>query len=119
MEDANPVLCARCDVALKLSTDPNSDLMVSCPVCGESDSLDNALKESGEYFAHKFIRAALRGAASAQLDPLTFKHGPEAYYRFIRRQVDDDAELRPLSPLARRRAFPDAVPHHSIRKSLG
>ena len=97
MNDANPVRCARCDVPLKLSTDRNSELMVSCPVCGESDTLDDALKESGEYFAHKFIRVALRGAASAQSGPLTFDHAPEFHDRFDRQHGDDDA---PVSYLA-------------------
>jgi hypothetical protein len=76
-----PVLCARCNVRVELPADPNPETIVACPVCGESDTLENVLRESGQYLAHKLFSDTLRGAIS-QSSALTIKEGPKINFRF-------------------------------------
>jgi hypothetical protein len=82
MSETRPVLCARCHVRVELPADSNPETKVSCPVCGESDTLENVLRESGQYLAHKLLSETLRNAIS-QSSALTFKEGPEVHFRFI------------------------------------
>ena len=50
MSNAYPALCAKCRVSVKVWDD-----QVTCPICGASDSIENALRECFEQLAQEQI----------------------------------------------------------------
>jgi hypothetical protein len=61
-------------------------MMAVCPTCGESDTVENAVGEAGDYLAEKIAREALapfENMASSPSMKVTVTHSPERSYRFI------------------------------------
>lgn len=87
MPEANIILCARCKVPIKGSGDPETDAIVTCPICGETDSLENALREASEYMADKVVHGSLdamfAGLKGSPNIKVTTNPLPERGYRFI------------------------------------
>jgi hypothetical protein len=82
MGENRTLLCGRCNVRLDVPADAGDDSIVSCPACGESDTLKNALREAGEHFAHKLLSRMLRGADSESSAPGA-EPRPALYFRFV------------------------------------
>lgn len=83
-----PAKCARCDVPLKGPPDPKSDDRLACPVCGESDSFENVMRETAEYVVQKMSEALGDGLGdiarkSGGAIKVTANHRPHRNYRFI------------------------------------
>lgn len=47
--DSSRLLCARCRVPAKGITNSDDQIMIVCPNCGESDTLENATREAAQY----------------------------------------------------------------------
>jgi hypothetical protein len=43
-------LCSKCKVSVHVGVDASSRIVVCCPVCGESDTLENALLQARQHF---------------------------------------------------------------------
>jgi len=82
MVEDRALLCGRCRVRLDVPADADDNSIVSCPACGESDTLKNALREAGEHFAHKLLSRMLRGAES-ELSAPEAEHRPPLHFRFV------------------------------------
>ena len=87
MSDIQPVLCAKCRVPIKGPAKPDPDSVLSCPVCGESDTFDNIkgelAQQAKEHLAKHFQAAmgkAARGSKSLKYTPGAI---PKRTYRFV------------------------------------
>ena len=69
------LLCGRCRVPVALDQS-GAEIIVRCPECGESDTLEAARREAGQHSAHKLIQRAL------YRDPIE-QQQPELAFRFI------------------------------------
>ena len=78
MDGDKSLLCGRCHVGLEVSANAYDDRIVRCPMCGETDTLSNALREAGQHVAHKLLSGMLRGAFSG----LATKQ-PALHFRFV------------------------------------
>jgi hypothetical protein len=83
--ESRALMCARCRVGLKCCGDSDSDAVVTCPICGESDTLENAIRESTEHFVdeqvHQMLGNTLRVGGAIQYIP---NQRADRIYRFIR-----------------------------------
>lgn len=80
MGETMTVLCGRCHVAVEQRVNPDGQVMVVCPTCGQSDTLENAAREAGEYLTDKLMR---QGMAGLDMPGITITHPPQRAYRFI------------------------------------
>ncbi len=71
MPDSSPLYCGRCLVAVTLMIDASWVSTVRCPSCAETDSLENAFRESDAYLC-----AYISGDLTRETDP-------PRRYRFI------------------------------------
>jgi NAD-dependent SIR2 family protein deacetylase len=86
MGETKTILCGRCHVAVEERTNPDGQVLAVCPTCGESDTVENAVGEAGDYFADKVAREALAGFENIPSSPfmkVTVTHSTERSYRFI------------------------------------
>ena len=86
MGETKTILCGRCHIAVEERANPDGEMMAVCPTCGESDTIENAVGEAGDYFADKVAREALAGFENIPSSPfmkVTVTHSPERAYRFI------------------------------------
>ena len=83
VEAAKRLLCGRCRVRLDISAYGLDGPMVRCPTCGESDTVENALREAGQHVAHTLLSSMLRGAVSGSSMPAR----APLHFRFI--ECDD------------------------------
>jgi hypothetical protein len=67
------LLCGRCGVAVTSSIE-GPTIFVCCPVCGESDTLENARREAGRHTAHQLLQLMLRAHLGK---------GPALHFRFV------------------------------------
>ncbi len=58
-----PAKCAKCDLPLQGPANPQSHDMLSCPACGESDNLENVMREISDH-----ARETAKNAISAVVD---------------------------------------------------
>lgn len=80
MGENKTVLCGGCHVALEDRANPDGQMMAVCPTCGESDTVENAVGEAGDYFADKVAREALAPFANIADSPfmkVTVTQSPE------------------------------------------
>ena len=77
-DDSTVILCGRCRVAVTSST-AGLAIFVFCPVCGESDTLENARREAGQHTAHQLLQLMLRAP---------IKKGPMLHFRFVEESGD-------------------------------
>lgn len=88
MTESMKFKCAKCDAPLQGNgVEPKPGDIISCPDCGESDTLENVLSEIGEYASDHFagkLSADLRKIASGSKF-LQFSEGnrPKKVYRFV------------------------------------
>ena len=61
------VLCARCNVPLEGGADANGSDILSCPACGQHDTVDNVTSEVGKYLAEKMFADMLRSVTHESL----------------------------------------------------
>lgn len=85
MTETKQVLCGYCRVNIEERTDPNGQIMAVCPSCGNADTLNNAIREAGEYFTDKLMREAFSPDRfpKSNFVTVTVTHDPERQYRFI------------------------------------
>jgi hypothetical protein len=86
MGETKAILCGRCHVAVEERANPDGQMMAVCASCGESDTVENAVGEAGDYLAEKVARDALAGFENMPSSPymkVTVAHSPERTYRFI------------------------------------
>jgi predicted RNA-binding Zn-ribbon protein involved in translation (DUF1610 family) len=79
------VLCGHCHINVEERTEADGQVMAVCPQCGNTDTLDNAIREATEYFAEKTVGEMLSPLANSSNDfvKVTVTHSPERTYRFI------------------------------------
>ncbi|HZZ60333.1 MAG TPA: hypothetical protein VFE63_04050 [Roseiarcus sp.] len=86
-EEKQLILCGRCRRPVELSAPSGQATIVSCPTCGQSDTLEEARREAAQHTAHRVLSAMLSG--------LRAKDQPELYFRFVEsgdRQADSRGE---------------------------
>lgn len=88
MTDSMKFKCAKCNVPLQGSgVEPKAGDIISCPACGESDTLENVLSEVGEYmrdhFASKLATDFRKAARGSKFLKFREGHRPKKVYRFI------------------------------------
>lgn len=86
MTDIRNVKCGQCKVALEVVTEPHGKI-ARCPRCGTSDTLDNVIREVGEYakeqaaqHLEKKMASIARGSKFMKFTPA---HRPKKRHRFI------------------------------------
>jgi hypothetical protein len=70
--EAQQILCGRCKVPIGVSDSSSWEPTVTCPICGQSGTLEEARREAGQHAAHRLL--------SRMLDVLD---RPELSFRFI------------------------------------
>jgi hypothetical protein len=86
MSETKQVLCGQCHVNVEQGTDPNGQETATCPQCGRTDTLENAIREATEYFTDKLTRemlSPLDSIPSNDFVKVTVTYEPERIYRFI------------------------------------
>jgi hypothetical protein len=85
MSDSCPLLCSLCRIQAKGILDDDNEVIVTCPSCGATNTLENAALEAAKYVANKEIdkmfRDALSGSRIMQYIP---NPTPDPIPRFIR-----------------------------------
>ena len=74
------IKCAKCGGPIEGPSDAKADTIVSCPVCGISDTKENVERETADYItrqASDALGAKLEGIASGY-KWMTYKKGPRA-----------------------------------------
>lgn len=94
MTTTHQIKCAKCNVPIEGPSDAKADSMVSCPVCGSSDTKENVEREAADYVTRQAadaLDAKMRGIASAH-KWMTYEQGTRDHkaYRFV---VDYRPEL--------------------------
>jgi len=69
------ILCSKCKVRVHVRVDASSRTIVCCPVCGESDTLENALLQARQHFLQSPL------AHLARFEEPAFKTRPEVLFR--------------------------------------
>lgn len=87
MADIEKVKCAACNVPLQgRAVDVDSQIIFSCPSCGNGDTEENVMREIGEQARDKVADeiAASFERATRSSKTVTFKKGsrPKKVYRF-------------------------------------
>lgn len=88
MTTTKQVKCALCNVELEgPSPDTDPQGMYSCPLCGNGDTMENVVREIGEYTASKMadrlavgFEQAVHGSKSVAFRK---ENRPQKIYRFI------------------------------------
>ncbi|MFZ5680746.1 MAG: hypothetical protein EKK35_06345 [Bradyrhizobiaceae bacterium] len=60
-----PILCSKCETQVNIVPDPKPQDLVTCPVCGDSDTFENVKRSLGEQateWAQKKLRATFSGS---------------------------------------------------------
>jgi uncharacterized paraquat-inducible protein A len=73
-EELEPILCGRCGIAVQVTASSRGEERVSCPRCGETDTLDDARREASRHTAHRVLSAMLSGMGTDR---------PELAFRFV------------------------------------
>ena len=88
-----PLVCARCKVAVTVSAEAKPKDVVSCPQCGESDTLENvkrSLAEQAQEYAARMMQKSLRDASRGSK---FFKYSPgvipQRNHRFVIQQLGE------------------------------
>jgi len=80
-------LCAKCQVPPEAVTDDNGEDRFACPVCGESDTRENILREVGEHVKEVAARSlqelARETARRSKFITFSGEPIPKGSYRFI------------------------------------
>ena len=71
-ERSQRIFCGRCNVPIDVLSSSNPDPIIRCPVCGESESLEEARTEAGRHSAHMLL--------SHMLD---LKERSRLFFRFV------------------------------------
>jgi NMD protein affecting ribosome stability and mRNA decay len=72
-DNSTMLLCGRCRVVVTSSIE-GPVRFVCCPVCGESDTAENARREAGRHTAHQLLQLMLRAH---------LRKGPALHFRFV------------------------------------
>lgn len=56
MSDSPEIKCAKCDAPLQATTELEPDTMMSCPVCGQGDTVENVRREIRDYVGQETAR---------------------------------------------------------------
>jgi hypothetical protein len=87
MSETRPILCGFCHVGIQGRTDAHGNEEAFCRRCGQSDTLENAMREAGES-ATEFLADQL-GSMFADafrgndMFKVTAHHVPNRSFRFI------------------------------------
>jgi hypothetical protein len=87
MSETKTLLCGHCRVEIEGRTYDDGHQEAVCPVCGQTDTIENAIREAGEYAAHELAKQFGANIADTFRDSDVFKvtaHDlPERSFRFI------------------------------------
>jgi hypothetical protein len=87
MSETRPILCGFCHVGIEGRTDSHGNEEAFCPRCGQSDTLENAMREAGESAAHFMAEQIEHTFADAfrgsDFIKVTVEHSPQPSFRFI------------------------------------
>jgi transposase len=80
-----PILCGKCHVPVEGRVDEDGNRTVTCPNCGEHDTLENAAREAVKKVASETLRNALGPAGVSRRGAITItvKHPADGQFRFI------------------------------------
>jgi len=92
MESVLPILGARRDIIVDVPEDAVASSRAVCPMCGESDILENAIWRGGEHLARKIAVDVASNPHSPA--PATLKEGLRPAYRFIPGQESSSSRGR-------------------------
>ncbi len=87
MSETKTLLCGHCRVPIEGRTYDDGHQEAVCPVCGQTDTIENAVREAGEYAAYELAKQLGSSFADTIRDSDAFKvtaHDlPERSFRFI------------------------------------
>ena len=93
MTTTHTIKCAKCNVPVEVATENDTEI-ARCPVCGLSDTKENAYREVKEYVTRQASDALSASMERIAHDSkfMTYKQGPRDHkvYRFV---VDYRPEL--------------------------
>lgn len=69
------ILCGRCRVPVQISAPSGYETNVCCPICGQSDTLEQARREASQHTAHILLSNMLGG--------LRTNDRPELFFHFV------------------------------------
>lgn len=87
MSDIRNVICAKCKVPIEAVSKPDAKTVFSCPVCGVSDTRENAMREAAEHLREQAIEGFHRPFKQLAARSKSFKFTPapskKRHYRFV------------------------------------
>jgi hypothetical protein len=87
MSEIKTIFCGHCRVEIEGRTDAYGNQEAVCPVCGQTDTIENAVREAGECAAYELAKQFGSTIADTFRDSDGFKvtaeHLPERSFRFI------------------------------------
>ena len=85
--DTYEVKCAKCHVPVEGPTDPQPQDRMTCPNCGESDTVENINREVQEYITEQValsLEATMREVArTSEVLKVTSHYIPKGNHRFV------------------------------------
>lgn len=69
------ILCGRCRIPVQIAASSDCETQVRCPICGHSDSLEEARREASQHTAHILLSSMLRGLGTSDR--------PELFFHFV------------------------------------
>jgi hypothetical protein len=87
MLENRPLLCGHCHVGIEGRINPDGNGVAVCPKCGQMDTLENAMREAGEFAAHfyaKQLQKTIRDSVRSSDAFKVIEHElPERNFRFV------------------------------------
>jgi uncharacterized Zn finger protein (UPF0148 family) len=81
------VICAKCKVPIEGVSNPEGNIVMSCPVCGTSDTRENAIREATEHLREQTMETIHRPFKQLAARSKSFNFIPaprkKRHYRFI------------------------------------
>ncbi len=74
------MLCGKCRVPVEGRAESDGYDWVSCPVCGQEDRLDDAIREASEYKLGKIVSGSF---AALNHGSMTVNSPPDRAYRWV------------------------------------
>jgi hypothetical protein len=94
-EIEDQILCGQCKAPVQIESYPGPETMVRCPICGVSETLEEARREASKHIAHSLLRAALWPMKAGE---------PEVSYRFHATRIPRAAHEPGRPPSSSQRA---------------
>ncbi|MCJ2133021.1 hypothetical protein MKK69_02885 [Methylobacterium sp. J-026] len=80
--DTKPVLCGECQIPLESGVKRDGEMWGVCSRCGQTDRMNEIMREAAKHFAHKSIGDMFKGLGRSG-SGITVKRGPQPHFRWI------------------------------------